>query len=115
MIDRTLPIDLIESLAARGIRSIHAAEEEFATAGAKTLLECAIEDECLLLTRNYGDFSDLAAAFVHAGRDFPGILFAPNEPTVVDELADLIESWIGGADLEGAANRCHWISSQAVS
>jgi len=32
----------------------------------------------MVVTRNFGDFVQLAKAFVSADREFPGILFTPN-------------------------------------
>ncbi len=98
-------------LEARGVRAIHAAEEEFAAGDARTLLESAIEDECLLVTRNYADFTDLAAAFGHADREFPGILFLParrDTETVSDEAAT-IAAWIESGGPDTARNACRWI------
>ena len=97
-------------LESRGIRAIHAAEEELATADARGLLESAIEDDCVLVTRNYADLSDLAAAYRHAGRDFPGVLFLGSDPLAPAAQADRIAAWLEAGGAEGAANRCEWLA-----
>lgn len=104
-----MALDLRVELEARGIRAIHAAEEELATADSRRLLESAIEDECLLVTRNYGDFSDLAAAYRHVGRDFPGVLFLPPDPIAPAALAERIAEWLRTGGAEVVANRCEWL------
>ena len=99
---------------AQGVRAIHASEEELASGDAGTLLESAIEDECLLVTRNYADFTDLATAFRHAGRDFPGILFAPAESAGGQShswLAVEIARWVNGVGVEAARNACTWLDA----
>jgi len=96
-------------LESRGIRAIHAAEEDLATADARGLLESAIEDECLLVTRNYADMSDLAAAYRHAGRDFPGVLFLPPDPLAPAAQADRIAAWLAAGGAESATNSCEWL------
>jgi len=96
-------------LESRGIRAIHAAEEELATADARGLLESAIEDECLLVTRNYADLSDLAAAYRHVGREFPGVLFLPSDSLDPAAQADRIAAWLEAGGAESAVNRCEWL------
>ncbi|MFV1987019.1 MAG: DUF5615 family PIN-like protein [Gemmatimonadota bacterium] len=111
LLDRTIAPSLQAELEARGVRAIHAAEEEFAAADARTLLESAIEDECLLVTRNYADFTDLAAAYRHAGREFPGVLFVPVSDvadSVGDEAARIVE-WVAAGGPETARNACRWL------
>jgi hypothetical protein len=102
----------VGELEARGVRAIHAGEEEFAAADARTLLESAIEDECLLVTRNYSDFTDLAAAFLHAGRDFPGILFVPALRGAADPAGTALDivRWVEAGGVETAHNACRWLN-----
>ena len=96
-------------LESRGLRAIHVAEEDLAAADARCLLEAAIEDECLLVTRSYADMSDLAAAYRYAGRNFPGILFLPSEPLPIPVQADRIAAWLEEGGAVGAADGCTWI------
>jgi len=111
LLDRTAPAALQAELEALGVRSIHASDEDLATADARRLLDAAIEDECLLVTRNYADYSDLAAAYRHRGRDFPGILFLPPDVAPAFEEARAISAWLA-TDAAGAArNRCVWLTA----
>lgn len=73
------------------------------------MLECAIEDECLIVTRNYADFSDIAAAFRHAGREFPGILFMPFEAGTPAQQAGRIVEWLAEGVASGPTTACHWL------
>ena len=109
LLDRTASPALQAELEALGIRSIHASVQELATADARRLLEAAIEDECLLVTRNYADFTDLAAAYRHGGRDFPGILFLPPNGGEPFEQARAISAWLETGAAEVARNECFWL------
>lgn len=93
------------------MRAIHAGEEEFATGDARTLLDSAIEDECLLVTRNYADFTDLATAYGYAGRDFPGILFLPvaGPHDSIPDLAHRVALWLEAGGADAAGNTCCWL------
>ena len=110
LLDRTASPALQSELEAVGVRSIHASVEELATADARRLLDAAIEDECLLVTRNYADFTDLAAAYRHRGRDFPGVLFLPPDGAEPFEQARAISAWLETADVESARNECVWLT-----
>ncbi len=109
LLDRTVPLELRVALEAEGVRAIHAGEEELATADSRRLLESAIEDECLLVTRNYGDFTRLGEAFGHAGRSFPGILFLPADPAPPPEAAAGIRAWLEAGGPSRARDRCVWL------
>lgn len=84
--------------------------EDLATADARRLLDAAIEDECLLVTRNYVDYSDLAEAYRHRGRSFPGVLFLPPTPGPAFEEARAISAWLASGAVEGARDRCVWLT-----
>ena len=101
-------------LEARGLRAVHASEEDLARADARTLLECAIEDECWLVTRNYADFSDVATAFRHAGREFPGVLFMPFDAGSPAQQADRIVEWLGTRPTPDPTTACHWLTDRAT-
>jgi hypothetical protein len=91
------------------VKCVHGAEEELATADARALLDSAIEDECILVTRNYADYTRLAAAYEHGGIAFPGILFLPPEETPVSDLAERIARWLDAAGPEVAPGRVTWL------
>ena len=108
LLDRTLPPSLRTELETRGVRAIHAAEESLGTLDARGLLDAAIEDECLLVTRNYADYAALSRAYRHAGRTFPGILFIDRDADDAGS-ADAIAAWVK-SDAAGAAGECHWLT-----
>lgn len=112
LLDRTVPVALRMALEGEGVRAIHAGEEELATADARRLLESAIEDECLLVTRNYGDFTRLAEAFRHAGRSFPGIVFLPPDPARPAECAAAIREWLEAGGAREARDTCAWLTEE---
>jgi len=115
LLDRTVPPVLCDALERRGIRALHVgAERELACADARLLLESAIEDECLLVTRNYADFTRLATAFRHAGRSFPGILFLPPGETAIEPSADRIRDWLEAGGAREAEGRCAWLEAGAA-
>jgi len=62
----------------------------------------------VVVTRNYGDFTDLAAAFTHAGREFPGVLFVSLEDSG-PEQAERIARWLAEGGAEQSRNRCCWL------
>jgi predicted nuclease of predicted toxin-antitoxin system len=109
LLDRTASPALQSELEALGVRSIHASVEELATADARRLLDAAIEDECLIVTRNYADFTDLASAYRHGGREFPGILFLPENGREPFEQARAISAWLQTGAAESARNKCVWL------
>ena len=77
LLDVGIPADTYRELEEGGIPVVHAGVEGLASEGAQQLLEYAIADGCVIVTRNYADFSRLAEAYADAGRTLPGILFIP--------------------------------------
>lgn len=111
MFDSTIHFETYRALARRGISCIHAGEEGLAGSDAQRLLESAIEDECVLVSRNCADFARLAEAFRRQSRPFPGILLIGDELDAwdVEAQADAIEGWVAGTTSEGSRNRCSWL------
>ncbi len=77
LLDVGFPVEAYRELERGGIPVVHAGVEGLASEGAQQLLEYAIADGCVIVTRNYADFTRLAEAYAGAGRTFPGILFVP--------------------------------------
>ncbi len=109
LLDRTVSATLPAALERRGVRCVHAVDEDLVTADAQDLLESAIEDECILVTRNYADFAQLASAYAHMGRSFPGILFLPPGDVPADVLAGRIAAWVAAGGHGSLASRAGWL------
>lgn len=62
-------------LVRRGLDVVHANDVELGEAEDPELLEYALSEERILVTRNYQDFAPLVEALNRAGRSFPGVLF----------------------------------------
>lgn len=111
LFDSTIHYETYRTLSDRGVSCIHAGEEGLAASDAMRLLESAIEDECVLVSRNYADLARLADALRRESRTFPGILFlgAELEAWDVEAQADAIERWV--AETTPGANRdqCSWL------
>lgn len=109
LLDRTIAAPVRGLLEERGFRCIHASEEELATADARELLESAIDDECLVVSRNRVDFLALATAFGAAGRSFPGIVLLAGDPAPAREDAGRIAKWLDSGGAEGVEDRVVWL------
>ncbi len=119
LLDAQVHFEAYRTLSERGIQAIHVGEEGIAGESARTLLELAIEDDCILVTGNYADFSRLAEAYRSRGRSFPGILFLPADPEHADAAsqAAAIEAWLEtghGEEREEKGerplrDRCEWL------
>lgn len=112
LLDRTVHAGLAAALEDRGVRCIHAGTEELATADSRRLLEAAIEDDCILVTRNYADYRALASAFRAADRSFPGILFLRRTEPLA-EVAGGIASWLEAGGAGRARDACVWLEEGA--
>lgn len=112
MFDTTIHYETYRDLSARGVDCIHAGEEGLSEADALALLESAIEDGCILVSRNYADFTRLADAFRQQSRAFPGVLLLGDEFPAWDSglQADAIQRWLTTADPSDHEGRCSWLS-----
>ena len=111
MFDTTVHYDTYRSLSNRGVPCIHAGEEGLSEADALDLLESAIEDGCILVSRNYADFTRLADGFRQQSRSFPGVLLLGDEVPAWDaeQQADAIQRWVTTADPAAHEGRCSWL------
>lgn len=97
----------------RGIDVVHAVEAGLAEASDQTMLEHAIAEGRIVVTRNYAHFVKLATVYVREGRSFPGILFyAPSVP--FGDLAahvKALERWLAQApaDRNPIADSWGWL------
>ncbi|HSU15655.1 DUF5615 family PIN-like protein [Longimicrobium sp.] len=83
-------------LVRRGIDVVHATEAGLREASDPELLEHAIGEGRIVLTRNYHDFAPLVEALNRAGRSFPGVLFLSTSIPQGNAGAHVnrIEAWI---------------------
>lgn len=114
LLDTTIHPDLQPALEARGARCVHAGLEGLGAAGATRLLQAALEDECVLVTRNYAGFTELATAYRAAGRRVPPVLFvSPELATRIDAQADAIAGWLEAEDPRPGSGDVAWVGSRA--
>ena len=103
------------TLTERGIRAVHAGEEGLASATAEQLIELALDDESVIVTRNAPDFERLAVAHTHAARPFPEVLVLADTIRPDDALAHVraIEGWLAGrsdvATTDSGTGRLSWL------
>lgn len=111
MLDSTIHYETYRTLMDRGISCIHAGEEGLADSNAMRLLENAIEDGCVLVSRNYADFARLADALRRESRPFPGILLLGQDLNGwdVEAEADAIERWAAETTPEANRDKCLWL------
>lgn len=111
MFDATVHYETYRTLADRGVSCIHAGEEGLAGSDAQRLLESAIEDECILVSRNCADLARLADAFRRQSRTFPGILLIGDEldASNVEAQADAIHRWVSETEPETSRDKCSWL------
>jgi hypothetical protein len=111
MFDSTIHYETYRTLAERGISCIHAGEEGLAGSDAVGLLESAIEDECVLVSRNCADLARLAEALRRESRTFPGILLIGEELDAwdVEAQADAIQRWVAESTPETSRDTCAWL------
>lgn len=111
MFDSTIHYETYRTLVDRGVSCIHAGEEGLADSDAMKLLESAIEDECVLVSRNYADFARLAEVFRRESRPFPGILLLGEELNAwdVEAQAEAIEGWLAETEPEANRDQCVWL------
>lgn len=88
-------------------------EAGLAQASDALLLERAVGEGRIVVTRNYAHFAKLADVYAREGRSFPGILFyAPSVPFAdLSAHVEALESWIAEApaDRNPVANTWAWL------
>lgn len=82
----------------RGVDVVHAADVGLDELDDLAVLESAIAEGRILVTRNYRDFAVLVEALSRRGREFPGVLFVPRSIGQIDPAAHVcaLEAWIAG-------------------
>jgi hypothetical protein len=116
LLDVGFPVAAYEELERAGVPVVHAGIEGLAGEGPQQLLEYAIADGCVIVTRNYADFSRLSEAYAGAGRTFPGVLFVPPglDPSDTVAHARAVEDWYRkeADDSAFAAGRSAWLRTE---
>ena len=74
LLDENAHAGVTAALLARGIDTVHVLDTGLAAAPDIPVLEWAIRQDRVIVTRDYGDFSQLARAAQRSGRSFPGVL-----------------------------------------
>lgn len=100
-------------LVRRGHDVVHAVEAGLREADDPALLEHAIADGRILVTRNYQDFAPLVEALNRGGRSFPGVLFLSTGIPQGNAGAHVtrFEAWISSCppDLNPVLDTFGWI------
>lgn len=79
--DEHIHLRAIEELARRGVEIVHVTRVGLAGEDDAAVLRAAIEQERIVVTRNYQDFVPLVDLAARRRRDLPGMLFlAPSIP-----------------------------------
>lgn len=102
-----------EQLRAAGIDVVHAVEIRLGRASDAELLERAIVEERIVVTRNYRHFVPLVEACVRRRRSFPGVLFLSPSISQTDVGAHVgaIRRWLaeGPEGTLRVANTYGWV------
>lgn len=112
LLDTTVHPALQPALESRGVRCVHAGLEGLGAADAARLLQAALEDECLLVTRDYAGFTELATAYRAAGRGVPPLLFiAPDLAGRIEAQAEAVAAWLESEEPRPGSGRIAWLGS----
>jgi predicted nuclease of predicted toxin-antitoxin system len=87
-------------LRSQGVDVVHVAEVGLARADDAAILQWALREGRIVVTRNYRDFSPLVDAFATRGIRFPGVLFVATSVRHSDVGAHVraLTAWIAGAE-----------------
>ena len=93
----------LRQLRERQVDIVHAAEVGLADADDAALFKWAAREQRIIVTRNYGDYAPLAAAFARRGERCPGVLFLPTSirPSDVGAHVRALLDWIASAKAHG--------------
>jgi predicted nuclease of predicted toxin-antitoxin system len=96
LFDVHVSVAAARELVRRGVDVVHATGAGLREASDPELLEHAIGDDRIVVTRNYRDFAPLVEALNRAGRSFPGVLFLSTSIPQGNPGAHVtrIEAWI---------------------
>jgi predicted nuclease of predicted toxin-antitoxin system len=108
LFDEHVSMPACRALQERGVDVVHALEIGLRRALDPEVLDRAVAEGRIVVTRNYADFSALARSYGAAGRSFPGVLFLAVSVRQSDVGAHVasVERWIAAqadADPEGSA------------
>lgn len=93
----------LKQLQARGLDVVHVAEVGLSEADDAEIFAWSIEQDRIIVTRNYQDFAPLVTAYAEQGRAFPGVLFIATSVPHADaghHVRSLL-AWIDAADQAG--------------
>ena len=112
LFDAEFPPEAFARLSALGVRALHAGEEGLARAGPEALIEYALEDDCVIVTRNETAFRSLESAYAGA-RPFPPVLLlsASVPPEDAEANAQAIIRWLERRPRGRSADASPWVTS----
>jgi predicted nuclease of predicted toxin-antitoxin system len=94
--DENVNRKVIAALRDRGIDAVHAIESGLAGLPDAEIMAAAIDDERIVITRDYADFGTLVDLYSRWGIGFPGVLFISSSIPHGDVggLLQAVEVWI---------------------
>jgi hypothetical protein len=112
--DENVNRKVVEALRLRGVDAVHVLDLGLMSADDGEIMDAAINEDRILLTRDYTDFGELVVLQIHQGMEFPGVLFiSPSIPQGdVGALLEAIISWAHQYESEGRSirNTAAWLT-----
>ncbi|MFC1539851.1 DUF5615 family PIN-like protein [Gemmatimonadota bacterium] len=103
----------VAAMRRRGIDAVHVLELDMMSAADHEVLATAIEEDRILITRDYSDFSVLVANRTMQEHAFPGVLLiSPSIPEGdVGALVHAVEAWVHSSEsnLLSIRNSAAWL------
>jgi predicted nuclease of predicted toxin-antitoxin system len=103
VLDQHVNARALKQLQARGVDGVHVAEVGLSEADDPDIFAWSIDQQRIVVTRNYQDFAPLASTYAEKGLAFPGVLFIATSVPQADaghHIRSLL-AWIEAADQAG--------------
>ena len=117
LLDENIHLAVAEGLRRLEFDALHAREANLLKATDEEIMEVAIKQERILVTRDVSDFGQLARLYIHIGRSFPGILLvAPSIPEKdPGSLIQAIAKWANKySNVDQISGGIAWLSPAAL-
>ena len=112
--DENVNRKVVEALRLRGVDAVHIVDLGLMSADDSVIMEAAITEDMIVLTRDYKDFGELVVLQTRQGLEFPGVLFiSPSIPHGdVGIILEAIVSWAHRHESESLSirNSAAWLT-----